>query len=332
MVSLLISQGGNSYSSCGGSIINDRFILTAAHCLAENSNPNSVIAMLGAHSNDERMRSGNGRLQLKVKSCRVHENYDHNGSKMDDDIALCELAQPVIFDDTVNPICLPNTSKHPRLFVTGWGRQNVGRSRQLTSAKVLYEVEIDEVDNTTCRVKYWGNTFKPEKEICAGLIKSTCQGDSGGPLSYVDDEGVTHQVGIVSFGTPQCGVADNPKPAVYERVMAHLQWIEKHTRGAKWCSGPNTPAFTHRNIAKAGRSYKNGGQSTASASSPASSRASALPQRPVAPVSSVPGLSNLPSGSGTIRIIRVIGPDGKITQRIERSGNSNIQLPRGLFN
>ena len=214
--------------------------------------------MLGAHNNNERMQAGKGQLKLKIKSVKVHENYDHKGSKMDDDIAMLTTEEPVAFDGDVSPICLPNTSEHPQLFVTGWGRQNFGRS--LGSAKVLFEVEIDEVDNKTCTAKYWGQSFKPNKEICAGLVKSTCQGDSGGPLSYIDDEGHVHQVGIVSFGTPKCGVGDAPKPAIYERVMAHLDWIERETRGAQFCSGPNTPAFTHKNVAKASKSYKNGGR------------------------------------------------------------------------
>ena len=200
--------------------------------------------MLGAHDDTERMREGSNQKQLQVESYLIHPNYNHESQKMDDDIALIKLKYPVNFDGKWNPVCLPNFSTHSNLFIYGWGRQNSGRS--LTSSKVLHEVDIDEVDNSTCINKYWGYKYLPEKEICAGSKAGSCQGDSGGPLSTRQD-GHVYQVGVVSFGTPGCGVEGQMKPDIYERVTAHMSWIEQNTRDGKWCQAPQTPEFTKRN-------------------------------------------------------------------------------------
>ena len=257
-VSLVIGAGFYS-SSCGASLISDRHILTAAHCVAMNPDPNAVTAMLGAHTEDERREAGRGQLKLQVVAVDVHEGFDYYYSGlMDDDIAILTLGTPVVFDNKVSPICLPTSSEHPKLSVIGFGLQNVGLS--LAPAKALFEADIDEVDNQTCTAKYWGHMFKPCKEICAGLVKNVCYGDSGGPLFHVSRERRSVQVGIVSFGGLGCGLGHAPKPAVYQRVMGYMDWIEEKTQGAKWCKGPNQPAFTQKNIAKQGQSYKNGGR------------------------------------------------------------------------
>lgn len=244
-VSLLI-RTGHGYGSCGGSLINDRYILTAAHCLAESPNPVDIIAMLGANTLNERIYEGVGQIKLQVESYIVHENYRKQTSKMDDDVALIKLKNAIQFNDRLNPICLPNFSQHSNLFAYGFGRQNVGNG-ELTIANYLNEVDLDEVDNTTCTYNYWGYKYLPEKEICAGTNGGVCQGDSGGPLS-TRYNGNVYQVGVVSFGSPGCGILGVMKPDIYERVTAHNSWIERHTQDAQWCYGPHSPDFTKKNL------------------------------------------------------------------------------------
>lgn len=206
--------------------------------------------MLGAHDDRDRQIEGENQEKLEVESYVLHPNYDHEGDKMDDDIALIKLASPVdITGGKWNPVCLPDFSDYDNLFIYGWGRQNQGRS--LVSSKKLHVVDVDEVENATCTRQYWGYRFLPEKEICAGTQAGSCQGDSGGPLS-TRKNGRVYQVGVVSFGTPGCGVEGQMKPDIYERVTAHLDWIKQNTQDGNWCKAPETPSFTQDKIAQPG--------------------------------------------------------------------------------
>ena len=250
-MSLLIPQG-DAYEACGGSLINDRYVLTAAHCLKSKPDAEGIIAMLGAYLSKERDQAGKDQKLLPIESYVLHEKYQGDSKKMDDDIAILKLKEPVIFDDSLTnvlcPVCLPTFSEHDNLFIYGWGLQEMEGTRKLKQALMVYETYVDEVENATCVSNYWGRTFKPEKEICAGTDSGTCQGDSGGSLS-VRNNGQIYQVGVVSFGPRGCGVEGTMYPDVYERVTFHLDWIEKNTPEAKWCYGPESPLFTQKNAA-----------------------------------------------------------------------------------
>lgn len=255
LVSLLIPMG-EDYSSCGASLINDRYILTAAHCLTSKPKASEIIAMLGAYRADERFEAGKDQKLLPLESYVVHKDYRPSSPKMDDDIAIIKLVTPIAFDGStltkqLCPVCLPAFSEHDNLFVYGWGLQDNTATRKLKQAMVVFETYVDEVENATCSSDYWGRTYKPEKEICAGTDSGTCQGDSGGSLS-VRNNGQIYQVGVVSFGPRGCGVEGDVKPDIYERVTAHMDWIEENTKDAKWCYGPHSPLFTQKNAALSG--------------------------------------------------------------------------------
>lgn len=319
LVSLLIKVGGDSYYSCGASIINDRYLLTAAHCVAFNPKPSDITAMVGAHTEDERIDVGRGRMKLQVESIKIHENYVDEGNKMDDDIALIKLAKNVTFDHLFSPICLASFSHFDNLSVCGWGRQNDRFTKKLKSSKVLHEVFVDEVNNSTCKDEHWGSRFQGEKQICAGTEAGTCQGDSGGAL-YTRADGRLYQVGVVSFGPPGCKVEGKVKPDVYERITAHLDWIERNTQDAKWCTGPLSPSFTKQNVAQMGKSFRSGGEG---AYQPPTSGWN-VPSYPGLPPSSLPGGSGMP-----VRVIRL--PGGRVV--VLRPGpNGPVVIPGGSSN
>uniref|UniRef100_A0A673CP97 trypsin n=1 Tax=Sphaeramia orbicularis TaxID=375764 RepID=A0A673CP97_9TELE len=197
------------YHYCGGSLINDQWIVSAAHCW---QNPYSQIAVLGDHH----IWVHEGTEQyMSVDAIYWHELYDYK--TLDYDIMLMKLAHPVTVNEYVKPIALPKACPNPgdMCKVTGWGNiytDSVFNPFQLRC------VEVPIVSHKDCDVSYPGQIT--ERMLCAGYPeggKDACQGDSGGPLVC---NGVLQ--GIVSWGY---GCAQPNYPGVYTKVCALLPWI-----------------------------------------------------------------------------------------------------------
>uniref|UniRef100_A0A663FHX1 Coagulation factor IX n=1 Tax=Aquila chrysaetos chrysaetos TaxID=223781 RepID=A0A663FHX1_AQUCH len=208
---------------CGASIINEKWVVTAAHCLQPGDN---VTAVAGEYNTNE---EDNTEQRRKVVKILPHPTYNATINKHHNDIALLELDRPLSFNSYVTPICIGSREftnallKHGTGTVSGWG-STLFRGRPATILQIL---KVPFVDRPTC-LKSTSTTIL-QNMFCAGFPaggSDTCGGDSGGPYT-TEIEGTWFLTGITSWGE-EC--AKPGKYGIYTRVSKYLKWIKEITR------------------------------------------------------------------------------------------------------
>ncbi|MFP4474107.1 MAG: trypsin-like serine protease [Desulfatibacillaceae bacterium] len=208
-------QDNFSAQFCGCSVIEDTWVLTAAHCVDDVPSPSEIEVLAGTHD----LTTGQGE-RIDVTRIVIHPGFD--SLTLDNDVALLQLARPVPSGATaVDLYRTAGSLPEELLTVVGWGRLEEGG----VFASVLMELDLPWVSTETCQTAYPDRAID-EDVICAGYSeggKDACQGDSGGPLFLAGPDGV-RQVGIVSWGD---GCAEAGKYGVYTRITSYLDFIDE---------------------------------------------------------------------------------------------------------
>ncbi|XP_023295554.2 lectizyme [Lucilia cuprina] len=215
---------------CAGTVINEHWILTAAHCLTNPQMVANSVIVAGCHDIHSRSESHN--VQLRHIDYYVrHELY--LGGVNPYDIALIYTKEPLVFDQYVQPVNLPQPDVIPEGYGTLYGWGNVSMTIVPKFPHKLQQANMPILDLELCEEVLAASGMQlHETNLCTGPLTggvSICTADSGGPLiqTQYDIYGQEQQtiIGIVSWGKMPCGQKN--APSVFVRVSAFTQWIQQ---------------------------------------------------------------------------------------------------------
>jgi len=231
---------GQTQHICGATVVSNKWVITAAHCIIAGPKPGSYKVVVGRHNLqkfDKKTRRHN------VRRVIVHPKWAGDYTEeMSNDIALIELKTPMSFNEFVQPACLPdNVSSNPAglyqpgtpALISGWGEMDpkgVDQEEPGRAPAILRAASIPLIEWNACKnANFLYQEMVTETMTCAGFMDGGidgCQGDSGGPLVKIVD-GKATLLGVVSWGI---GCAQPNNPGIYTNVAYELDFIRQHIK------------------------------------------------------------------------------------------------------
>nr|BAL04888.1 serine protease like protein [Antheraea yamamai] len=216
----------NERIHCGGAIITNKHVLSAGHCFKWDD-INSMKVLIGLDTFED-LRNVEER---SISKAVIHEKFSSTAVRDENDIAVATLNRPVVFSNTILPICLPKPREEfaDRIgTIVGWGR--IGEEK--SASQVLLKASLRILSDEKCMESQLAQHLKPMMMCAFSKGKDGCQGDSGGPFLVFQTDGKYVQAGVVSWGI---GCANPIYPGVYTKVSYFVDWIQKQTADGETC-------------------------------------------------------------------------------------------------